>query len=464
MMTRSEAPGPRGWPLAGVAFEFRRDPLHLLMQSVAEYGDVVQLPLFRLPLTPLEPSQRVYIVSNPAFVRQICLTNRHKYRTHKQLVDRLKLVLNLDDGELLTSVGEAWVHRKAALQPAFSACAAWAKKTLDAARALGDRWDCLADGAVMEVDVEMARFVTNVLASLFLGLELDGADRDLAHHWYTMLDGFSRRMAVPLKFMLAIPHRANREYSAALAVVEQRIHSLIRDRRQCPHRFSDMLSQWLTTAREKERTPDEKSIRDQIMLLLLAGRKNVSNALTWSCHLLAQHPDVAESIAREADRHSTEPGPYVTAVQKEVLRLYPTAWLIARRCLDDDTVGSYRIPQGATIFISPYAIHRREEFWPEPELFDPTRFLGDGARRITADAYVPFGVGPRMCIGSAMTSWIMRIALAVLCERFTFEPASNRTVRIKASSSLYPDGGLRLAIKKRQPVAEREAVAVGSIQ
>src|SRR5207244_11404554 len=104
MITHADPPGPRGWPLAGVAFEFRRDPLRLLMQSVATYGDVVQLPLFRLPLTPLEPSQRVYIVSHPAMVRQTCLTNRHKYRTHQQLVERLKLVHDPDAGDLLTSV------------------------------------------------------------------------------------------------------------------------------------------------------------------------------------------------------------------------------------------------------------------------------------------------------------------------------------------------------------------------
>src|SRR5271167_3657567 len=104
-----DAPGPHGWPLVGVALQFRRDPLALLMNSVREFGDVVQLPLLRLPLTPLEPRHRVYIVNQPALVRHICLTNREKYRTHKQLVDKLKLVLDLAEGEFLTSVGDEWV-------------------------------------------------------------------------------------------------------------------------------------------------------------------------------------------------------------------------------------------------------------------------------------------------------------------------------------------------------------------
>src|SRR5437868_6149253 len=88
-----DPPGPRGLPLAGVAFQFRRDPLGLLMKAVAEYGDVVQLPLLKLPLTPLEPRHRLYIVNQPALVRQICMTNRARYRTHSQLMDKLKLVL-----------------------------------------------------------------------------------------------------------------------------------------------------------------------------------------------------------------------------------------------------------------------------------------------------------------------------------------------------------------------------------
>jgi len=97
-----DAPGPRGWPLVGVALQFRRDPLALLMSSIRDFGDVVQLPLLRLPLTPLEPKHRLYIVNQPALVRHICLTHRDNYRTHKQPVDKLKLVLDLADGELLT--------------------------------------------------------------------------------------------------------------------------------------------------------------------------------------------------------------------------------------------------------------------------------------------------------------------------------------------------------------------------
>lgn len=459
MVNPIEAPGPRGWPLVGVAFQFRRDPLALLMSSVRAFGDVVQLPLLKLPLSPLEPRHRLYIVNQPALVRHICLTNRAKYRTHKQLVDKLRLVLDLADGELLTSVGDEWVQRKTTLQPAFSALTASNDKIVRPVSDMLERWERLADGATIDVDEEMTRLVTNVFASLFLSLDLEHEDRALAPHWCGMLAGFSRRMAAPLKILLRVPSKANREFHRSLGTVENRLSTVIADHQQCPHRSRDLLSAWLETSASKGAgAPNAKSIRDQMMLLLLAGRKNVSNAMAWACHLLAGNPDVAGRVQSEtedacggngADPDSWERIPYVAAVQKEVLRLYPTAWLIARYCLEDDNLGGYRIPQGATVFVSPYAMHRNPAFWTEPETFDPGRFLGERGKRILPDVYLPFGVGPRTCIGNLLTEQIMRITIAMLSRRFAFEPAPHHQVRIKAASSLSPRGGLPMVLRKR---------------
>jgi cytochrome P450 len=444
-----EAPGPRGWPLTGVAFQFRRDPLALVMRSVKEFGDVVQLPLLRLPLTPLEPKHRVYIVNQPDFVRHICLTHREKYRTHKQLVEKLRLVLGLQNGELLTSVGDEWVQRKTTLQPAFLAVTKATEKVVQPVQTMLARWDRLPDGAVIDVDSEMTQVVTNIFAALFLTLDLNGEDSVLAPHWCGMLAGFSRRMAAPLKVLLRIPSRSNRDFHRSLGVVEERLSGMIAGHQRCPHRYSDLLSAWLETTTSKGACPhNAKSIRDQMMVLLLAGRKNVSNALVWACHLLGGNSNAAERLAAEGEAGVCG-GAYTAAVQKEVLRLYPTAWLIARYCLEDDQLGCYHIPPGATIFISPYAMHRNPAYWPEPERFDPDRFLDERQKQITPDMYLPFGVGARTCIGNSISELIMRITLAMIYARFHLEWPRGQKVRIKAASSLYPQGGLRLILRKR---------------
>jgi cytochrome P450 len=468
----NEAPGPRGWPLVGVAPQFRRDPLRLLMRAAAEYGDVVQLPLFKLPLTPLEPRHRVYVVNNPGLTRQICLTNRHRYRTHSQLVGKLKLVLQLDDGELLTSTGEAWTQRKATLQPAFNACAEWGDSVVRSVISMADRWSTLPDGAEVDIDREMTMLVTHLFARLFAGLDLDGADEGLAPHWHAMLNGFSRRMATPFRFLLRLPTRANRDFHIASGRVEPSLSAAIRDHRHHPRGCADMLSAWLQTSHMRGIDLSDKSVRDQLVLLLLAGRKNVSNALTWAFHLLGAHPKIAATAAAEVQgaggRHDPSPGdwkrlPYVAAVQKEVLRLYPTAWLIARQSLEEDTVGGYRIPSGATVFMSPYVIHRRPDLWPDPERFDPERFLEDRGPRIATDAYLPFGIGSRTCIGNSLTELIMRVAIATLTARFEFHKAPGHKAEIHATSSLYPRGGMPMLIGKRRGQAHHPLSRVRTI-
>jgi cytochrome P450 len=449
MMKTMDAPGPRGWPLTGVAFEFRRDPLALLMRSVKEFGDVVQLPLLRLPLTPLEPKHRVYIVNQPGFVRHICLTHRDKYRTHKQLIEKLRLVLGLESGELLTSVGDEWVQRKATLQPAFATATRATEKIVQPVQAMMARWEGLADGAVIDVDSEMTRLATNIFAALFLSLDLEGEDSGLASHWCSMLTGFSRRMAAPLKFFLRIPSRSNRDFHRGLGAVEERLTAVIADHQGCPHRYSDLLSAWLEVTASKGGCPHAgKGIRDQMMVLLVAGRKNVSNALVWACHLLSGNPMAAETVGTEGEAALCG-GPYTAAVQKEVLRLYPTAWLMARYCLENDQLGCYQIPRGATIFISPYAMHRNPAYWPDAERFDPGRFLGERQKQITPDMYLPFGVGARTCIGNSVTELIMRITLAIIFARFRLELPSGHKVRVKAASSLYPESGLPMILRKR---------------
>jgi cytochrome P450 len=468
-----DAPGPRGWPLIGVALQFRRDPLGLLMRTAAEYGEVVQLPLFKLPMTPLEPRHRVYIVNEPALARQICLTNRHKYRTHSQLVEKLKLVLRLDEGELLTSIGEEWAERKATLQPAFNACGEWAGAVLRSVTAMANRWSMLPDGAEVDIDREMTLLVTHLFARLFVGLDLDEADRAIARHWDAMLNGLSRRMATPFRFLLHLPVRANREFQLASDHVERRLASLIRDHRECPFRSTDMLSGWLQSSRMRSIELSEKSMRDQLVLLLLAGRKNVSNALAWTCHLLGKHERIAAAAAAEVqdvagggelNREAWKRLSYVAAVQKEVLRLYPTAWLIARQSKEEDALGGYRIPAGATIFISPYVIHRRPDLWPDPERFDPRRFLSSADPRIVPNGYLPFGVGARTCIGNSLTELIMRVAIAMLASRFEFHSVPGHKAEIKATSSLYPRGGMPMFIRKRRDQghhAAARAMAVG---
>jgi cytochrome P450 len=456
---QSIPPGPKGVPLFGVALQLRRDPLTLLASVAQEYGDVVQLPLLSIPLTPMEPKHRLYMVNRPDLVRHICITHKRKYRTHQQLVDKLRLTLDLQAGELLTSVGHEWAQRKAQLQPSFTerAVASLMDNVVRCTSVWLEHLSRLSGASAMDFSAETTNFITGLFALLFAGIDFNGKDAHLRECWECMLDGWARSMAAPLPLLLRLPSRTNRRFRAAVRTIETALRETIGARRDGGHCGGDLLTAWVhAPCAHGAEGMNDKSLRDQLALLLLAGRRNVANALTWSCYLLARHPAVAQRLYREsADKlgeealtpHGLRAIPYARMVQKETLRLYPTAWLIARTCLEDDDVGGYTIPQGATVFMSPYAIHRDPRYWSDPERFDPERFANE--KQIDPESYLPFGKGPRTCIGNFLTEFIMQVVLVMLCQRFFFQLEPGHSVRIKATSSLHPDGGMQLILRKR---------------
>ena len=133
-------------------------------------------------------------------------------------------------------------------------------------------------------------------------------------------------------------------------------------------------------------------------------------------------------------------------IYRLLLRLYPAAWLIARRCVEDDVVGGYFIPRGTTVFMSPYTLHRHPSFWSDPQAFDPLRFARGG---IEPAAFLPFGRGPRRCIGSVLAERVMQLVVATLAQHVVLRPISEHEPRIRAAATLRPRGGLPMVIERR---------------
>jgi cytochrome P450 len=187
----------------------------------------------------------------------------------------------------------------------------------------------------------------------------------------------------------------------------------------------------------------------------VAGHETVASALSWALHLLSQHLDVQEKIAAEvkqvignrdpvfADYHQLE---YTKAVFNETMRLYPPAWVLTRNAVADINLGGYEIAAGSLVVISPWVVHRDESVWPNSEIFDPTRFALNN--RIPSGAYIPFGLGNRMCIGKDFAMFEGVIALAMLVGKFRFAPAEKKVVPLP-SVTVRPKSGLHLKLTLR---------------
>ncbi len=231
--------------------------------------------------------------------------------------------------------------------------------------------------------------------------------------------------------------------------LDKAVAALVTARRTGPAQ-PDLLQMLLDARDEAGATLTDRQLRDELVTLLVAGHETVASALTWAWALLAQHPATADRIAQEAgDAARLDPGslPFTQAAFDEALRLYPPAWLITRRAAEADEVAGTPVSAGSLILISPYIVQRRAELWAEPDVFRPERFLGQPPPRFN---YLPFGAGPRLCIGQSFARWEGTILLAALANRFRLEAQRPGLPGIEPLVTLRPHGGLSLTLKPRR--------------
>jgi cytochrome P450 len=192
--------------------------------------------------------------------------------------------------------------------------------------------------------------------------------------------------------------------------------------------------------------------------MVIAGHETVASSLSWTLHLLATHPEAQLRLHGELDAVLGDRTPswadvadlrWTRAVVEESLRLFPPAWVLSRRALVDDVVDGVPVPAGTLVIISPWLLHRRPADYERPEAFSPSRFHDDAARRGPDGSYLPFGAGPRLCIGRDFALVESVLVLAALLRRFRVEPVADRRVRVDALVTLRPRGGMPLELLPR---------------
>jgi cytochrome P450 len=198
----------------------------------------------------------------------------------------------------------------------------------------------------------------------------------------------------------------------------------------------------------------------ECLTLFGAGHETTATALTWAWYLLCQHPDIYEKVQQEVDsvlqgRTPTYADltrlPYCLQVFKESMRLYPPAYGFSRRALKDVEIDGYLVPTNWIVLIAPYTLHRREEFFPQPETFDPERFTPKREKLLPRYAYMPFGAGPRICIGMHLAMMEGHLLLATLAQRASFTLLAGQTIKIDPvhNLTLRPAGAVNVQVKKR---------------
>ena len=435
--------------MLGAIRHINRDSLGFLQAMRRHYGTVVQFPI---------PSPPTYLVSDPEAVRRI-LVGRHRHFDKGTLQYRS---LSLVTGEgLLTTSGETWRRQRKLVQPAFhrDALDAVAGHVASAVDGLVDRWGDISRGAVVDMDEAMMRVALEVVGNSLLGSDLSRDADGLARATLHALDVVVARARIPISLPEWLPTPGNRRLSRAVGRLDEAVAEMIADRRSHPTGRVDML-QMLLDAMDGPEGIDSREVRDEIVSFMVAGHETVASALMWALWLTAGDPDVADALAAEADEvlagaaptfEHLERLPYARAVFDEAMRLYPPVWLVTRRALEADVLAGREIPANALLIMTPYIVQRDPDLWPEPDRFDPSRFLGDRGRGAEDMAtFWPFGLGPRMCVGRDFAYIEGVLVLAALAARVRIERLPGQPVpRPVALVTLRPEGALPMLVRSR---------------
>lgn len=443
METRLESARPvpqhPGVPVLGNTLSFLRDPLAILHAVQQRNERLVHLRV---------GGRHQYLVLQPEDAKYILQENNRNYGRSPAFQI---LEIFLGNG-LLTSEGDFWRRQRRLAQPAFHRqklaalastmireSAAWVNEL-----AQQDQTQPVnLSQAFMDVTMRIVcktLFGTNApanLASLSTALE---TLNHLAHN----------RMLSPVRFPMHWPTPANVRFRRAGVVVDTFIYSVIEQRRQQVDAQHDDLLDMLRLAEDEDtgETMSAKQLRDECVTLFAAGHETTAVAMAWATHLLMQNPDVLTRLRQEVHTvlgNQALPAPevfrqltYTMQVIQESMRLYPPAWIMSRMALTDDHIGPYTIPAGDTALISPYLLHRDPTHWPDPDRFDPDRFAPGREKDRPAYAYLPFGGGPRLCIGNQFALMEMQILLALLVRQFSMRAVSNKPVQTQPLITLRP--------------------------
>ena len=236
------------------------------------------------------------------------------------------------------------------------------------------------------------------------------------------------------------------------------VADIIRQRRQSEAVHDDLL-QMLLDARYEDSGEGmtEEQLIDESLILFVAGHETTANALAWTWHLLSQHPDAVQGLRDEHQRVLAGRLPafddlprleYTLQVIEEAMRLYPPAWITDRVAVEDDVVDGVHIPAGAMIALSIYGVHHSEKHWDAPESFRPARFSKENKATQHPYAYLPFGGGPRLCIGNSFALMEMQLILVQMLRRFEVETVPGQTILPQALITLRPKYGLQMKLMK----------------
>lgn len=448
-------PGLRMRSPLGALPAMRRDPLHLFESLAREHGPVAAFRLGPMP---------AIVVSGPEAVREVLVSRADDF--DKGDIQRRAFTPALRNG-LLIAEGDLHKVQRKLLVPHFQARRI--SNYVDIfAREAQRHADRLEDGMEVDLLAVMGAITRDVIGHLLWSRSLD-EEAELAAAVTRVFEWEMRALFAVVPVPLGIPTPSNRQMNGDLGWVRGRIQAIVDARRTKSGDHADLLDALLHARYDDGSAMSDDQLLDELITLWGAAHETSADAQFWTAALLATHPQLRDAVAAEADRvlgdrlptaEDLTQLPLAMAAFKEAMRLYPPAASLMRAAVRDTTVGGYRIRKGTIVFISTYSMHRNPALYPDPERFDPTRFLAGvdhNGRPSTSPAerngfgYLPFGAGRHVCIGSTLALTEGQVFTAVLARRLRFDLVDEGPIEPQLLINLRPRGTVRATVSRRVP-------------
>jgi cytochrome P450 len=440
-------PGPKGLPVIGCLLPFLKNPMEAITAIAREYGGIARVPI---------RGKYLYVVSDPAMLKEMLVEHRQKYMKNVRYVHIQAL---LGQGLLLSEAAE-WRRQRVITQPAFKPDAidaqmGWMATYTDQ---FLDRWSARAErGEIFDVEPEFGRLAQCLSGRYLLGEPFDEIADEFCEiaaavkaHWPLAPRNIVRAFMPLSKVKLA-------RFEASIAALDEIVRRFITQHRATDFANCGVLTRIVMSSRAEGAEFDDKSLRDQISTLFFAGHETSATSLCWIHWALSRHPLIRAKLDREvcgllgdrlptaADLHALT---YTGQVIDESLRLHSPIHSISRVALVDNTIGGCHIPAGATVCVSMYAIHRLAHLWPDPEVFDPSRFEPEKVAQRSRFAYLPFASGHRNCIGAGQALLELRLIVARIAQRYRLDVAPGQKIEPAPGTTMYPRYGMKMRITR----------------
>lgn len=446
MTTANYPPGPKGKPILGSLFDFRRDMPGFLAKIAKKYGDIVYFKL---------GPQRAFLLNHPDFIKDVLVTH-HRNFLKGPGIERSKPLLG---NGLLNSEGDFHLRQRRIIQPVFhhTKIATYGRVMVEYASNTSERWQ---EGATLDVHNEMMRLTLAIVGKTLFDADIDTEAGEISRAVNEFILRFPRSMLPFSGLMDKLPLPSNRRIKKSLQRLDSTIYRMIEQRRVSKKDRSDLLSM-LLLARDEEGDRGgmtDLQVRDEAMTLFLAGYETMANALTWTWYLLSQNPEVEDQLHQELDTVLDSHFPTVEDFEKlfytrmvfaEAMRLYPPVWTVAPRVREDYELGGYVIPADAIVFMSQYVMHHDPRYYPNPFRFDPERWAPEQQASRPPFAYFPFGVGPRRCIGESFAWMEGVLVIATLAQKWKMRLVPGHRVELQPSITLRPKYGMQMTLERR---------------